>query len=181
MTSPREQLEALAALFTYPGTDYLGATENAVACSGPAASALREFTQKIRCMPLSGLQELYTTTFDLSPVCALDLGWHLFGEDYKRGLFLARMRRELRTHNIPESCELPDHLSRALLLLARMGPSQAEEFACAVVAPALERMLKCMPPGNLFIGLLQAVQQLITLHFPAAFEPVSPVAEGAML
>jgi hypothetical protein len=91
------------------------------------------------------------------------------------------MRRELRVHNIPETCELPDHLSRALLLLARMGPSQVDEFACAVVAPALERMLKCMPSDNLFIFLLQAVQQLITLHFPAALEPVSPVAEGAML
>jgi nitrate reductase delta subunit len=181
VTSPREQLEALAALFAYPRTDYANAAENAVACSNSAAPALIQFAQDIAAMPLSGLQELYTTTFDLSPVCALDLGWHLFGEDYKRGLFLARMRRELRVHNIPETCELPDHLSRALLLLARMGPRQAEEFACTVVAPALERMLKCMPPGNLFIGLLQAVQRLITLHFPAAFEPVSPVSEGAML
>jgi nitrate reductase molybdenum cofactor assembly chaperone NarJ/NarW len=181
MTSPREQLEALAALFTYPGTDYMGATENAVTCSGSVAPSLIKFARDIAAMPLSGLQELYTTAFDLSPLCALDLGWHLFGEDYKRGLFLARMRRELRAHNIPETCELPDHLSRALLLLAHMGPSQAEEFAYAVMAPALERMLKCMPSDNLFICLLQAVQQLITLHFPAAFEPVSPVAEGAML
>jgi nitrate reductase delta subunit len=181
MTSPREQLEAVAALFTYPRTDYANAAENAVACSGSAAPALLEFARGIRCMRLSSLQELYTSTFDLSPVCALDLGWHLFGEDYKRGLFLVRMRRELLVHGIPETVELHDHLSRALLLLARMGPTQAEEFACAIVAPALQRMLKCMPAENLFTSLLQAVQQLITLHFPAAFEPVSPVAEGAML
>ena len=181
MTPPCEQLEAVTALFTYPRTDYASAVENAVACSGSVAPALLEFARDIAAMPLNGLQELYTTTFDLSPICALDLGWHLFGEDYKRGLFLARMRRELRVHNIPETCELPDHLSRALLLLARMGPTQAEEFVCAIVAPALERMLKCMPSDNLFICLLQAVQQLITLHFPAGFEPVSAVAEGAML
>lgn len=181
MTSPREQLEALAALFTYPGTEYVKAAENAVACSGSAAPTLIIFARDIAAMTLSGLQELYTSTFDLSPVCALDLGWHLFGEDYKRGLFLARMRRELRAHNISETCELPDHLSRALLLLARMGPTQAEEFACAIVAPALERMLKCMPAENVFASLLQAVQQLITLHFPGTFAPVSPQAEGAML
>jgi nitrate reductase molybdenum cofactor assembly chaperone NarJ/NarW len=181
MTSQREQLEAVAALFTYPRTDYAVATESAVACAGSAAPALIKFARDIAAIPLGGLQELYTTSFDLSPVCALDLGWHLFGEDYKRGLFLARMRRELRVHNIPETSELPDHLSRALLLLARMAPSQAEEFACAVVAPAVERMLQCVPCDNLFICLLQAVQQLLTLHFPAAFEPVSPVAEGAML
>jgi len=181
MTSPREQLEAVAALFTYPRTDYANAAKNAVACSGSAAPALLEFAQEIRRMSLSGLQELYTTTFDLSPVCALDLGWHLFGEDYKRGLFLARMRRELLLHGIPETVELPDHLSYALLLLARMGPTQAEEFAAVIVGPAVERMLKCMPSDNLFSCLLQAVQELINLHFPAACEPVSPPAEGAML
>jgi len=181
MTSRREQLEAVAALFTYPGTDWESVVENAVAGSGSAAPALLEFAREIRCMPLSGLQELYTSTFDLHPVCALDLGWHLFGEDYKRGLLLARMRRELRAHGIPETPELPDHLSHALLLLARMEPAPAEEFASVIVAPAVERMLKCMPSGNLFIGLLQAVRQLINLHFPAAFEAVSPVAEGAML
>lgn len=181
MTSPREQIEAIAALFTYPSTEYVKAVEQAVACSDSAAPALREFEREIRRIPLGDLQELYTSTFDLSPVCALDLGWHLFGEDYKRGLFLARMRRELRAHNISETSELPDHLSLALLLLARMGPAQAEEFGCAIAAPALERMLKCMPAQNLFASLLQAVQQLITFHFPAAFEPVSPVAEGAML
>jgi nitrate reductase molybdenum cofactor assembly chaperone len=181
MTSRREHLEAVAGLFTYPRTDWAKAVENVLACSGSAAPALLEFAREIRCLPLSGLQELYTSTFDLYPVCALDLGWHLFGEDYKRGLLLARMRRELRAHDIRETRELPDHLSHVLLLLARMGPAQGEEFASAIVAPAVERMAKCMPSDNLFSCLLQAVQQLITLHFPAAFEPVSPVAEGAVL
>jgi len=181
MTSRREQLEAVAALFTYPRTDWAKAVENVLACSGSAAPALLEFAREIRCMPLSGLQELYTSTFDLYPVCALDLGWHLFGEDHKRGLLLVRMRRELRAHGIPETRELPDHLSHALLLLARMAPAQGEEFASVIVAPAVVRMLKCMPSSNRFTCLLRAVRQLITLHFPAAFEPVSPVAEGAML
>ncbi|HLW51242.1 MAG TPA: molecular chaperone TorD family protein [Candidatus Angelobacter sp.] len=181
MTLPREQLEAVAALFTYPRTDYMKALENAVARSDSATPALLEFAGEIRRMSLSGLQELYTSTFDLSPVCALDLGWHLFGEDYKRGLLLARMRRELLAHGIPETVELPDHLSHALLLLARMKPAQAEEFAFMIVAPAVERILNCMPSNNLFSCLVQAVQQLITFHFPAPFEPVPLVAEGAML
>lgn len=181
MTSPREQLEAMAALFTYPQSDYAKAVEDAVACSGPAAPALLEFAGGIRCVPLSASQELYTSTFDLQPSCALDLGWHLFGEEYERGLLLARMRRELRACGIPESRELPDHLSHALLLLARMEPSEAEEFASAIVAPALERMLKAMPPENVFGYLLKATRQLVALYFPAAFEPVSPQAEGVLL
>lgn len=181
MTSPRQQLEAVAALFTYPQTDYAKAAENAVAVSLPIAPALVEFAREIRGVPLTSLQELYTSTFDLQPACALDLGWHLFGEEYERGLLLARMRRELREHGIPEGNELPDHLSRALLLLARMEPGDAEEFAAAIAAPALERMLKCMPAENLFGHLLRAARQLITFHFPAAFESASPQSEGAML
>lgn len=178
MTSQREQFETVAALFSYPRADCAKAVEKAVACSGRVAPALSEFAAKSRCLPLSGLQELYTRTFDLRPVCALDLGWHLFGEDYKRGLLLARMRRELRHHGVAETCELPDHLSHALLLLARMEPAQAEEFASSIVAPALESMMERVPSSNLFSGLLHAVRQLIGFHFPAAFEPAPPVAEG---
>lgn len=181
MTAALPQLESLAALFTYPQGNYAGMLENAVAASGSAAPALAEFAREAACMPQSELQELYTSTFDLHPLCALDLGWHLFGEDYARGLLLARMRRELQAHGIAESRELPDHLSHALLLLARMRAAEADEFACAIVAPALERMLKCIPADNLFGCLLRATRELLTLHFPAAFEPVSPIAEGAML
>jgi nitrate reductase delta subunit len=181
MTSRREQLEALAALFTYPGNGYAAAAENAAASSGSAVPLLPAFATEVRRMPLTALQELYTGTFDLQPVCALDLGWHLFGEDYQRGLLLARMRRELRACGIPETRELPDHLSHVLLLLARMEPAQAEEFVAAIVVPAVENMLQRMPTENVFRGLLQAVQEVISLHFPAAFELVSPIAEGAVL
>ena len=181
MSARREQFESLAALLSYPQMGYAGAVQNAMSAVGSASPALPGFMREIEGMPLSALQELYTSTFDLQPSCSLDLGWHLFGEEYEHGLLLARLRRELREHGIAESHELPDHLSHAMLLLARMGNDDAENFACAVVAPALERMLKAMPPNNLFRLLLESVQQLITLHFPAACEPVCSIAEGATL
>ena len=181
MSLRREQLEAIAALLTYPRSDYPEAAKHAAACAGSAAPALVAFATEILCKSSSGLQELYTNTFDLQPACSLDLGWHLFGEDYRRGLFLARMRRELRAYGIGESCELPDHLHHALLLLARMEPAQAEEFAAAVVMPALERMLKCLPPDNPFNRLLNGLRGLMTMYFPAAREPILSKAEGAML
>ncbi len=160
----RGKFEAVAALFTYPRANYADAVEHAAECVGSAA--LLTLAGEVRAVGLTELQELYTGTFDLQPACSLDLGWHLFGEDYQRGLLLARMRRELAAHKIAETCELPDHLSHAMLLLAPMGDSQAEEFAGAIVLPALDRMLKCLPAENLFYALLEAVQQLITSHFP---------------
>jgi nitrate reductase assembly molybdenum cofactor insertion protein NarJ len=181
MSSLQEQFEAIAGLFTYPRSDYAEAVKHAVAHTDSAMTSLPAFANDLGRMPLTALQELYTKTFDLQPVCTLDLGWHLFGEDYRRGLLLARMRRELRAHDIPETCELPDHLSYALLLLARMDPTQGEKFAAAIVIPALEQMLKSLPAENPFNHLLQAVQQLITIHLPLSPELVFPQAEGAML
>jgi nitrate reductase assembly molybdenum cofactor insertion protein NarJ len=177
MTSAIQHLEMLAALFSYPGPDYPEIVKNAVACAAPSAPALLELAQVVERTGLDELQEAYTNTFDLNPACPLDLGWHLFGEEYDRGLLLAYMRRQLRAHGIAECGEIPDHISYALLLLPRMKPAKAEEFACVIVAPALRRMLKCMPPENLFAGLLRAAQQLITAAYPAAFEPAA-IAEG---
>ncbi len=182
MRSRREQFEAVAALFAYPRTDYAKTVDHAAECAGSAAPALPSFATEVRRMPLNEVQEFYTNTFDLQPACSLDLGWHLFGEDYQRGLLLARMRRELLAHEILETCELPDHLSHALLLLARMSDAQAEGFAAAIVMPALEPMLKCLPAENAFSDLLQAVQQLITTYFPESqAQSMSPGAKGGRL
>ncbi len=182
MSSRREQFEAAAALFTYPRADYARAVEHAAERADSVAPALTAFAADVRAVALTELQELYTNTFDLQPACSLDLGWHLFGEDYQRGLLLARMRRELQACGITESSELPDHLSHALLLLARMGLDQAEEFAAAIVTPALERMLKHFPADNALRGLLQAAQQLVTSHFPEPQVQLFSIgAEGARL
>lgn len=178
MTTRREQFAALAALFTYPDDDYFHAVENATASASRSAPAVVEFEREFSQMPLSSVQELYTSTFDLQPSCSLDLGWHLFGEEYERGALLARMRGLLRVYGIEESNELPDHLSHALLLLSRMEPPEAADFAGAIVAPALERMLKAISADNLFTPLLHAARQLINLCFPAAFERASSQAEG---
>ena len=31
------------------------------------------------------IEETFTRTFDVNPACALEVGWHLFGEEYARG------------------------------------------------------------------------------------------------
>ena len=86
------------------------------------------------------LQELYAATFDLDPHCSLEVGWHLFGENYERGEFLVKMRVELRRLGVGESTELPDHLTHALAALGRMEPQEAAEFATACLFPALDKM-----------------------------------------
>ena len=103
----------------------LGHTGLALALSYPgreeARAALVCFPEFAEFDP-AGLEELYTRTFDINPVCSLETGWHLFGEDYNRGAFLVRMRGLLRQHGIEEGAELTDHLESALRVLSVMEP-----------------------------------------------------------
>src|SRR5512142_1422142 len=160
--------EALAALLTYPDADYPLHIEDAL-CAAPAActSPLKAFAAAVLPLTPEQMQELFTITFDLNPVCSLEMGWHLFGENYDRGLLLVRMRQELRRYGVAESSELPDHLTHALRLLGRMEADRAEDFAAACVLPALEKMLAAMRgKGSAYEAVLEAVRHTLHAQYP---------------
>src|SRR5215469_15396248 len=118
------EFSLLAKLLRYPMEEYAHEAEECCAfflddCP-QVGTRLRDFLEQIRPLALEDVQVLYTATFDLNPVCSLELGWHLFGENYERGELMVKMRAELRRHSIEESGELPDHLTHALELLGRM-------------------------------------------------------------
>lgn len=139
---PPNIYETLAAVLSYPGDDYRTHVVQAVlAAPEEIAPDLQDFGAGLEGKTTLELQELYTVTFDLNPVCSLELGWHLFGENYDRGLLLVKMRGLLRQHGIAETGELPDHLSHALRLLARMDSAARRDFAVAIVLPAIGKML----------------------------------------
>ncbi|HSE32303.1 MAG TPA: hypothetical protein VLA93_12100, partial [Pyrinomonadaceae bacterium] len=79
----------LADLFEYPESNL--ARQIAVDGNTDLSESFTNFRAGIENFSLSNLQELYTRTFDLNPACALEIGYHLFGENYKRGEFLANL------------------------------------------------------------------------------------------
>ncbi len=156
--------EALATVLSYPGEDYPERVQRCahVLRAANAEMPFADFAAYAREHSVNELQELFIQTFDLNPVCALELGWQLFGENYDRGAFLVRMRQELRRYGIAESQELPDHVTHALLLLGRMEPPRAADFATACVLPALEKMLAALRgKQNPYENVLQAVARLL--------------------
>jgi nitrate reductase delta subunit len=159
---------ALVSLLTYPEADYPQRIEASVQtgpeeCRGP----LEQFAIQMRGRATDELQELFTQTFDLNPMCSLELGWHLFGENYERGQLLVRVREELRRHGLEESTELPDHLTHVLQLVERMDHEAAADFVAACVLPALEKMLQAMRgKENPFENVLLAVRSLLRRQFP---------------
>jgi nitrate reductase assembly molybdenum cofactor insertion protein NarJ len=136
---------ALGRLLAYPLEDFPRDLDAALEATGrfspEAAAPLEAFAAAVRPLTPDEREELFTRTFDINPIGALEIGWHLFGEDYHRGALLVRLRTELRRHGIEEAGELPDHLTRVLALLDCMEADEAGEFARACVLPALDKML----------------------------------------
>lgn len=107
-------------------------------------------------------QELFVATFDLNPACALEVGWHLFGENYERGAFLVKMRQLLTRVGVSDGGELPDHLGTVLRVLGRMPADEAAEFVDACLLPALAKMRTHLAgKSNPFESLLEAIVRLV--------------------
>src|SRR3990172_6927010 len=81
--------DALAAVFVHPGSSYptdLARAIDAVEQDYPkAAEQLRDLERLLPKGDPLALEELFTRTFDVQPITSLDIGYTLFGEDYKRG------------------------------------------------------------------------------------------------
>lgn len=151
MDTPSPQVFlALADALEYPEDESHARRLEAAAASAaePAptlASAIARLHAALEEEGLEAMQELYTQSFDLNPAASLDVGWHLFGESYKRGAFLVGLRQDLREHEIAEGSELPDHLPCVLRLLARVEDrDHAEILLRACVAPALLAILRTL-------------------------------------
>lgn len=140
----KQALQALARLFGYPTSDTLCAVERLYVLLQHeiplAAAEIAQFGERIQRLPLEQLEEIYTRTFEINSKCAPEIGWHLFGEEFTRGMLLVRMREELAKYGIPESTELPDHISHVLQLVAVMPRQEADRFVPACVFPALVKM-----------------------------------------
>lgn len=160
-----ELLDGLGALIGYPKAD-LGSRVRAclpdlAAISPAAATDLATFGDATAGMPLARLQEHYTESFDLTPTCALDVGWHLFGDAHKRGAFMAALREDLRHADVPETAELPDHLTHVLRLLGREAPPRAAALA-ATIAPAIETVHGALARrGSPYRHLLSALAAVV--------------------
>jgi nitrate reductase delta subunit len=181
--------DSLADLLDYPRTECPSLIESCgelvVNESSESSDAFTNFRDTVMPLSLSELQELYTRTFDLSPVCALDIGYHLFGENYKRGVFLANLRETEAPFDLGQEHQLPDYLPVLLRLLTKLDD---EELRSALIVdcmiPALEKMLKTLSEGeNPYRYLIAAVTTVLKSEagaYPATIQRAHlPVLQAA--
>ena len=143
MAGPKT-LRSLSKLLTYPDSQTVEAAEVLyIILQGElpeAAKCMSEFGAFLEQNEHWQIEEAFANTFDLNPECALEVGWHLFGEEYSRGLFLVRMREELRKYGLDESVELPDHITHVLELIGAMPEDEATKFVTSCVLPSIKKL-----------------------------------------
>lgn len=169
-----EITDVLAVLLEYPGEGHAARAREAVgllrAQAPDLARELEPFVQHLANVDGREQEELFTRTFDWAPERALELGWHLYGEQYERGAFLVRMRDLLRAHGVEEGQDLPDHLGTLLRLLGRLQPETAAALCGASLKPALVRLRAGFgSETNPYLALLGAIEAA----FPEAPAPAA--------
>lgn len=181
MNRSSEILNAFGELLSYPNERTMTVTEWLYCLIKDdlpeAATCVSEFgTWSERTTP-GDWEETFTQTFDNNPKCALEVGWHLFGEEYARGMFLVRMREEMRRFGIVESGELPDHLVHVLKILAAMPGNEAGPFATACVLPGVKKLRDGVATVSTpYAGIVEALVKVLDHIWPGSHEP-SQVAE----
>ncbi|GEM88915.1 nitrate reductase molybdenum cofactor assembly chaperone [Oceanithermus desulfurans] len=156
--------EALALAFTYPREGLLEALEAELerAPAGPARKAFARFVAEVKRLELARWEEVYTATLDMNPRLVPYIGYVVWGESYRRGEFLARLKQAMDRLDLDTAGELPDHLVPVLRYLARTDEPLPELLE--VLEPALARIRKdlhALEATNPYLHLLDALLQQV--------------------
>lgn len=145
MSANETTWDAFAGVLSYPGGNVSRLRDEWVPCVierwPDLAPELEPLLAQARDHSEGECEELFTRTFDGSAERALELGWHLHGENYARGVLLVRMRAMLRQNGVEEGSELPDHVSNVLRLLGRVDAVTADALQNSVLIPALDKVV----------------------------------------
>src|SRR5690606_23855944 len=133
-------LAPIGALFEYPGEAFQErfeeAKEAAGAFSDDAADALGEFWREVSGLSTEHAQELYTRSFDLSPVCVPYASVHLFGaESFKRSELMTGLIAAYERVGFDRGTELPDHIALLLQCAPRFDADERDDLAVLVLMP----------------------------------------------
>ena len=154
MNQTLEHYNLFAEVFTYPTTTYPHRVKTLQEFLdvkySKASKELRNFTDVMINLSLSALEELYTRSFDVQAITTIDLGYVLFGEDYKRGALLVNLNREHKEAGNDCQKELSDHLPNILRLLPKMQDKLLRaELIEKILSPSLEKIICEFDPEKL--------------------------------
>lgn len=175
-----EALELLARVLEYPDGETsslaAGAADRLTGHPAELDAALRSLAAWLAATPRGMVEERYTALFDLDPICTLDIGYHVFGDTYPRGAFIAGLAGELRARGLDKGQDLPDYLPTLLRLLARIEPIEDAGLLLEVgMRPGLEKIAAALSdsqdPWSQVLRALPAFLDVLVPPAPAAAPP----------
>ncbi len=169
-------LETLALAYQYPrpGSTKLLWERVKELPKSKAKERLERFLQAISQLTLAEREELYTRTLDLTPLTAPNVGYAVYGEDYRRGRFMAELSAAYASLGVDTANEIPDHLIPVLRYLAK-APEPLPELR-QILEPALQqitRTLKNLEPTNPYLLLLEATLEAVKPYARPASRPLT--------
>lgn len=135
---------AFADLFAYPRGDVAGAARACAALlepGSPPAAALKTFASWAAQLTTGEVEEVYSETFDLDPVCPPYVGHWLCPDPARRNLFLSALAAVYSGEGFQPLEELGDHVAEILRFLAvAREPDVRLELLRDGLLPALGQM-----------------------------------------
>ena len=141
-----EHYQNLANIVDYPRANFLEEVKRAgeflTNYDAETISILEEFVQFLEVTELEKVEELFLRTFDVQAVTTLDIGYVLFGDDYKRGKLLANLNQEHIAAKNDCGTELADYLPNLLRLLPKITNEEfRNELVGIIILPALAKII----------------------------------------
>ena len=144
----------LADLFQYPDGGYpqkVKDIQDFLNNNYPEADEdIDTFVELLPAHDLNTMEELYIRSFDVQSITTLDIGYILFGDDYKRGELLANLSREHGQADNDCGSELGDHLPNLLRLITKLDDRELiVEMIEELIVPALTKMISEFEPDRM--------------------------------
>lgn len=141
-----QALDQLGRLLQYPDENlpvYVRDARQQIRSMIPAAdNELAFFDTFVNTHDLAYWRQVYTDAFDLDPLFKIYIGYHLFGETYKRSHFLVKLNEHYCAHEYDCRPELPDHLAVALRFLPHCDHEEFREgLILEGIVPSIKNML----------------------------------------
>lgn len=160
---------SLADLLVYPTDTYKQSLSrlSPAACPG-AAAEIAAFAESVARMPLSSLEEIFTRTFDMAPICVPYVTTHIWGdESFERGKLMSGLAEAYRRLGLETGGELPDHLALLLKFTTFLDESELKDLVTYCLrGPVKEMTARLESADNLYAPVLRAISMVIERDFP---------------
>lgn len=151
--------EVVALGYRYPTPTSAGDLSRAIeAETNPEVQRhMNRFIEAVGSLPLGEWEELHTATLDLDPKFVPYVGHVAWGENYRRGAFMADLVAAMKEADVDLGGELPDHIEPILRYLAATDAPLDDlvEVLPGVIAE-MNGVLKTASPDNPYCHLLAA-------------------------